>query len=143
MSDSIEPNPTPDSETVENIPASILSDLERLDGATDILVGLIDDEERVFTIDKGEIEQILDSISDARAGLIYLVEKLNSLLPKAANLKPLHTGMQVVHRDGWEGQVVGYENQLCLVVVNYKISSDDEEGVDYTVEPHHLMPKDR
>ena len=67
-------------ELVHNVPASILSDIERMDRATDLLVTKLDAIQRVgmVAITKPEINELLDALADGRTGLVYLVEKLNA-----------------------------------------------------------------
>jgi hypothetical protein len=66
---------TDDEEVDFPIPASVVSDIERIDKATDYIIELCERADFVFAYE--ELEPVLDALGDARTGLLYLAKKLH------------------------------------------------------------------
>jgi hypothetical protein len=63
--------------TIRNIPASVLSDIERLDEAISVVTDI-----SLGTKDSINWDTVLDALGDARSALLYLAEKHDQLTVK-------------------------------------------------------------
>jgi len=69
---------------IRNIPASVLSDIERLDEA----IAMVSEMENNDFISEQIAEQIMDALGDTRSALLYLAEKHDKLVVQLQELKP-------------------------------------------------------
>ena len=73
-----------DEVTIRNIPASVMSDIERIDKAINML-GEACDKMESLTWDSAET--IFDALGDARSAILYLAEKHDRLVVQLQELK--------------------------------------------------------
>jgi hypothetical protein len=73
-----------DEVTIRNIPASVISDIERIDKAINML-GEACDKMESLTWDSAET--IFDALGDARSAILYLAEKHDRLVVQLQELK--------------------------------------------------------
>jgi hypothetical protein len=73
-----------DEVTIRNIPASVMSDIERIDKAINML-GEACDKMESLTWDNAE--PIFDALGDARSAILYLAEKHDRLVVQLQELK--------------------------------------------------------
>jgi hypothetical protein len=72
--------------TIQNIPASVVSDIENLDG----VIGSISDmaDSPSHSLDWADAEIILDALGDVRSGLLYLADKHDKLVVRLKEYEP-------------------------------------------------------
>jgi len=71
---------------IRNIPASVLSDIELIDNAINMVGEMASDDESSLTWQDAEV--ILDAMHDVRAAILYLAEKHDKLVVQLQELKP-------------------------------------------------------
>jgi len=73
-----------DEDIIRNIPASVLSDIKRIDAAID----LVEEQQILVNIEDEVAEKLLDALHDVRSALLYLAEKHDKLVVQLQELKP-------------------------------------------------------
>jgi hypothetical protein len=74
----------PDENIIRNIPASVMSDIERIDEAINTIGDMADSAEE---LNWKNAETILDALGDARTCLLYLAEKHDKLVVRLQELE--------------------------------------------------------
>jgi len=73
-----------DDETIRNIPASVVSDIERIDRAIKDLGEICDE---YMKLGWKEAEFIFDALGDAREALLFLAEKHDKLVVRLSEVE--------------------------------------------------------